>query len=337
MATTGKNEPCPCKSGRTYEDCCLIRDVLPAGRMDAKEFSKAVLAVLENRKFKSQAEAQAFIDKLTQARNVAPLEDFSGASSEQMYHFLHRPFDSPGLITYNLGIKQFPDSPFLRLFFLLMNGVVKEDLKTTTQGNLPVKFVQAAAEQYYGEEEYGKLRRYNSLRTETYFSALHTVRVLAEMSGFVRKNKKQFHATKEGKRVAEHGMDGAAFFALFQAYTRKFNWAYDDRYPDLPMIQESFLFSLYLLSQHGGSPRPASFYGNLFLKAFPVALEETPERAYASREDTLLSCYALRSFARFGHFFGFVDIAGDEKERWVEKKTVKKTPFLDEWIRFTIT
>jgi hypothetical protein len=160
--------------------------------------------------------------------------------------------------------------------------------------------------------------------------------VVAETSGFVRKYKKRFHATKEGKRVAEQGMDGAAFFALFQAYTRKFNWAYDDRYPDLPMIQESFLFSLYLLSQYGEAMRPASFYGNLFLKAFPVALEETPERAYASREDTLLSCYALRSFARFGHFLGFVDIAGDEKERWVEKKTVKKTPFLDEWIRFTI-
>jgi hypothetical protein len=313
-----------------------MRDVLPVGRMDAKEFSKAVLALLENKKFSTPAEAQAFIDKLTQARNAAPQEDFSGVSPEQMYHCLHRPFDSPGLIDFNLTITRFPDAPFFRVFTLLMQGVANEDLKATVQGNLPQKFVQAAAEQYYGEEEYGKLRRYISFRTETDFSALHTVRVIAEMSGFVRKYKKRFHATKEGKRVAEQGMDGAAFFSLFQAYTRKFNWAYDDRYPDLPMIQEAFLFSLYLLSQHGDSPRPASFYGNLFLKAFPVALEETPERAYTSREDTLLSCYALRSFARFGRFFGFVDIVGDEKERWVEKKTVKKTPFLDEWIRFTI-
>src|SRR5574337_27963 len=299
MATTGKNAPCPCGSGRIYENCCLIRDVLPVGRMDAKEFSKAVLALLENRKFKSHEEAQAFIDKLTQARNAAPLDDFSGISPDQMYHFLHRPFNSPCLINYNLGIRKFPDSPFLRLFFLLMRGVLKEDLKATSQGNLPVKFVQPAAEQYYGQEEYSKLRRYISFRTETDFSALHTVRLIAEMSGFVRKYKKRFHATKAGKRVTEQGMDGAAFFALFQAYTRKFNWAYDDRYPDIPTIQESFLFSLYLLSKYGDSLRPASFYGNLFLKAFPVALEETPDCSYSSREDTLLSCYALRTLGRF--------------------------------------
>jgi hypothetical protein len=336
MATTGKNQPCPCGSGKTYEDCCFIRDVLPAGRMDSKEFSKAMLAVLENRKFRSHAEAQAFIDKLTQARNAAPLEDFSGISPEQMYHFLHRPFDSPGLIDYNLGISKFPDSPFLRLFFLLMHGVMKEDLKATAQGNLPVKFVQAAAEQYYDKEEYAKLRRYISFRTEMDFTAMHTVRLIAEMAGFIRKYKKQFRATKVGKRVVEQGMDGAAFFTLFQAYTRKFNWAYDDRYPDIPTIQESFLFSLYLLSKYGDLRRPASFYGNLFLKAFPAALEEMPECSYSTREETLLSCYALRTFGRFGHFFGFVDIAGDEKERWIEKRTVKKTPFLDEWIRFTI-
>lgn len=335
MVITGENESCPCGSGKSYEDCCLISDILPAGRMDAKEFSKAVLLLLEGRKFKSQEEAQAFIDKLTRARNAAPLEDFSGISPEQMYRFLHRPFDSSGLIDYNLEIKQFPDAPFFRLFSYLMQGVVNEDLKATAQGNLPVKFVQAAALWFYGEQEYGKLRRYMSFRTEADFFALHTVRLIAEMAGFVRKYKKRFRATKTGKRVVEQGMDGPAFFDLFQASTRKYNWAYSDRYPDIPIIQESFLFSLYLLSKHGSAFRPAALYGELFLKTFPVALEETPEYSFESREETLLGGYALRMLGWFGHFFGFVDVDGEDKDLWIENRALKKTAFLDEWIQFS--
>lgn len=336
MATTGKNEPCPCGSGKPYEDCCLLQDVLPVGRMDAKAFSRSVLEILENRKFESHEEAQAFIDKLTNARNSSPLDDFSGISPEQMYRFLNHPFDSPGLIDYNLELKRFPDAPFFRLFSYLMRGVVNEELKATALGNLPQKFVQAAAPWFYDEEEYAKMRRYMTFRTETDFMELHTVRLTAELAGFVRKVKGRFQATKAGRAVVEQGMNGAAFLALFQAYTRKFNWAYNDRYPALPVIQESFLFSLYLLRKQGTALRPASYYADLFLKAFPFTSEEAPEYGFTSREDALLSCYAVRTLGRFGRFFGFVSIEGDDSVRWIEKRSVKKTPFLDEWLRFSV-
>jgi hypothetical protein len=253
-----------------------------------------------------------------------------------MYRFLHYPFDSPGLIDYNLEIKRFPDAPFFRLFSYLMQGVVKEELKATALGNLPQKFVQAAAPWFYDEEEYAKMRRYMTFRTETDFMELHTVRLTAELAGFVRKVKGRFRATRAGRAVVEQEMNGTAFFALFQAYTRKFNWAYNDRYPGLPMIQEAFLFSLYLLRKQGAVLQPASYYADLFLKAFPFALEETPEYSYATREETLLSCYATRTLSRFGRFFGFIEIAGDDKGRWIEKRFVKKTQFLDEWLRFSV-
>ena len=337
MANTGKNQPCPCGSGKIYEDCCFIEDILPADRMDAQAFTQAVLELLESRKFKSPAEAQAFIDKLTRALNVAPLEDFSGVSPEQMYHFLHRPFDSPGLIDYNLTIRRFPDTPFFRLFLHLMQGVAKEELKATAEGNLPVKFVKVAAEQYFGAQEYSKMQRYISFRTETDFSALHTVRLLAQMAGIIRKYKGRFQATKTGQSVVEQGMDGRAFLALFKTHTRKFNWAYGDRYPDIPTIQQSFLFTLYLLSKYGDSLRPSSFYGDLFLKAFPVALQETPPVSFEEREETLLSCYALRTLGRFAHFLGFIEIEGSDNDRWIEKRAVKKTSFLDEWLRISLS
>jgi hypothetical protein len=319
-----------------YENCCFVEDVLPAGRMDAKVFSQAVLEFLESRTFKSRAAAQEFIDKLTHGRNSAPLEDFSGISPEQMYNFLYRPFDSPGLIDYNPALRKFPDAPFFRLFLHLLHGAAKEELKATAQGNLQVKFVKAAAEQYFGAREYAKMSRYISFRTETDFSALHTVRLIAQMAGFIRKYKGRFQATKAGQSVVEQGVNGAAFLAVFQAYTRKFNWAYGDRYPDIPTIQQSFVFTLYLLSKYGDSLRTSSFYGDLFLKAFPIAVQETPRFSFEEREETLLSCYALRTLGRFAHFLGFIEIDGADNERWIEKRAVRKTPFLDDWIRFSV-
>jgi len=32
MKKIGRNDPCPCGSGRKYKQCCLRRDVTQAGR-----------------------------------------------------------------------------------------------------------------------------------------------------------------------------------------------------------------------------------------------------------------------------------------------------------------
>jgi len=63
MATTGKNDSCPCGSGRAYEKCCYGGDILKAsGRMDAKTFSQAIGALMEGRQFSSLEEANAELD-----------------------------------------------------------------------------------------------------------------------------------------------------------------------------------------------------------------------------------------------------------------------------------
>jgi hypothetical protein len=337
MATTGKNDSCPCGSGRTYEKCCYGGDILKAsGRMDAKTFSQAIGALMEGRQFSSLEEANAELDRLTRARNTAPLNEFCGLSPEQMNRFLYHPFDSSGLIDFNLALTSFPDSQFFRLFTFLLNATAKDELKATSQGNLPVKFVKDAAQWYYGEQGYQERRRYISFRTETDFAVLHTVRLIAVMSGFIRKQKGCFHLTKNGAAVLENGMDGRAFFKIFKGYTGKFNWGYNDRYPELYFVQHAFLFTLFVLKKYGDIFRPASFYENLFLTAFPKVIREVPEVPYDTREDTLKHCFTLRSLSRFGHFFGFVELSDPKNDRWIEKLEIKKTPFLDGWVRFSI-
>jgi len=171
-------------------------------------------------------------------------------------------------------------------------------------------------------------------RTETDFHTLHTVRLISELAGFLRKRKGGFELTKAGASLAEKGLDGTAFFKIFEAYTRKFNWGYNDRYPELHIIQQAFVFTLYMLSKFGGESRPASFYEDLFVTAFPLALREAPVSAYATPEQTLKRCFTVRSLERFGHFLGFVEFEPMQKKVWPEQKSLKKTSFIDEWVRF---
>ncbi len=338
MATTGKQEPCPCGSGRTYEVCCFGSDVLNArGRMDEKSFNQAIGAIMQGRQFSSLEEANAELDRLITARNAAPLDELCGLSPEQLNRFLYHSFESPGLIDFNLELNSFPGAPLFRLFSFLLSATAREELKATSQGNLPVKFVQTAALSYYGEQGYLERRRYISFRTETDFPMLHTVRLLAVMAGFIRRQKGCFRLTKNGSAVVEKGMNGQAFFKIFKAYTGKFNWGYNDRYPEIYFIQHAFLFTLLLLQKYGDAFRPASFYEDLFLFAFPKVISVVPDVFDDTREDTLKHCFSLRSLSRFAHFFGFVELNDPQNARWIEKQELKKTRFLDEWIRFTLS
>lgn len=337
MATTGKNEPCPCGSGKIYVDCCKLSDIASAGRAVGEAFGDLVIEPLEGGRIDALAEARASADKAVRKHNAAPLEAFSGLSPDQMDQLLRHPFDAPGPVEYHLGLTRFPDAPFLRLFSYLMQGAATSALAATAKGNLPQKFVQAAAPWFFGEEEYARRRRYMTFRTETDFFELHTVRLIAESAGYVKKSNGQFRLTKKGEQAARAGMDGATFFDLFQAATRRYNWAYGDRYPDLPIIQHAVLFSLYLLSKEGSAFRPASFYGRLFLKAFPAALQETQDIVIETREEAFSRCYTLRTFLRFGHFFGFAELDNEQKAYGVDKRSVRKTAFLDDWLRFTLS
>ncbi|MDD3927800.1 MAG: hypothetical protein PHT33_14200 [bacterium] len=53
-----------------------------------------------------------------------------------------------------------------------------------------------------------------------------------------------------------------------QTYAQKFNWDYLDWYPELFFMQQSFLYTLYLLHKFGGEWRANAFYEDALLKAF---------------------------------------------------------------------
>jgi hypothetical protein len=142
---------------------------------------------------------------------------------------------------------------------------------------------------------------------------------------------------RKGERVLSQGLNGESFLDLFRAYTWKFNWAYRDGYPQMGIIQNSFLFTLFCLHRFGDETRSGEFYADLFLRAFPMVLDELSQsHPYWRPEEEAKRCFSLRALERFASFFGLVSIRMPGRYQTGLPLEVKQELFLDSWISFRI-
>lgn len=332
----GRNDPCPCGSGIKYKKCCAGKQQAGEQPADVGEVTGELRELLQGQSFGSLDEANAFLNRHMRQRNQAPSHDFQGLSPEQVHRFLHFPFDTPALINFPPLLDIVPQAPVMTLFNLLVNAIGDEGLKTTATGNLPRNFCRDAALSFLGEEGYGEYIRYGGINSETDFSELHTARLVAETARLIRKNKGKFITSKECRKIlSERGMYGT-YPRLFQAFAGKYNWGYQDRYPDYPIIQQSFLFTLYLLQRYGNEWRSAAFYSGCFLRAFPMVLVEVRPLPYETPEDEAGRCYSLRSLERFAEFLGLVEIKRDPSKRFTADFRLRKLPLLDHVVQFQL-
>ena len=82
---TGRNDPCPCGSGKKFKRCCMEKDKSAPSGCGAAEVSEGLREAMEGRQFNSLAEVKAFAASYTQQRNQRPLGEFHSLSPEQMY------------------------------------------------------------------------------------------------------------------------------------------------------------------------------------------------------------------------------------------------------------
>jgi hypothetical protein len=140
------------------------------------------------RSFNSLQEAQEVLGQVVSEQNNTPLEDFCGLSPAQMHVLLYDPFGEKSPARYNLELADFPETPLLRVLKQILLGLSQGDVKMTAKGNLPVSFSQAVARSYYGEEGFREKTRWGGFRKEEDWREVHTVRLTAEMAGFLMKD-----------------------------------------------------------------------------------------------------------------------------------------------------
>ena len=326
----GRNDSCPCGSGNKFKKCC-------AGKGEPGEQAVGTGAVmaelkkqLEGMDFNSLEDANLFAGQFMRQSNQAPNDDFHGLSSEQMHRFLYFPFESPHLVSFPTRLDILPQAPVVSLFKLLCDAIGDSGLKPTATGNLPRQTCRDVALAFWGAEKYAEKSRYGEIRSEPEFVDLHVTRLLAESAGLVRNYKGKFILGKDCRKLlAEYGLAGV-YPRLFQAFALKFNWAFRDRYQAIPMVQQSFLFTLHLLKRYGTTWRSSTFYEDCFLTAFPQLLQDIrPLGDYFSPETVLRRCYSLRCLENFAEFMGLAEIERDPADRYADVFRIRKLPLLE--------
>jgi len=330
----GRNDPCPCGSGKKYKKCCLNRGAEEGVPNPAEEIMAEIREELEGRQFSSLAEAQAAMDGITRRQNHRPQDSFCGLSPDQMHRLLDFPFESEGLVTFSDKLSNLSDVPIMQIFSLLASALSDSGLKATAKGNLPLKFCREASRAYWGEKKYKEQISFSSIRTELDLPDLHTTRLVARLAGLIRKYRGRFLLTLKGEGLSSETFQAECYLELFRTYNRKFNWAYRDLYPPLHIVQNSFLYSLFLLQRFGEDWRPRTFYAEKFIRAFPMALQEGRETPYRTAEDEVGHCFSLRTWERFAEFLGLAEIRKDQRDRLSLEYDVRMRPLLRELLVF---
>ena len=291
---------------------------------------------IEIRDIDSLSELQVAANEVSYRRNLRPRDEFCGLSPDQMYSFLHVPFGSPEMVSLSDNFPNPHDALAFALVSLLADACGDRGLKATAKGYLPAQFSREAAIVSLGEKGYKELNFGSEVRKELDYYELHVVRLVAQMAGLIRKYRGRFLRTKKCEKYLSSPSNGKLYLELFTAFTRKFNWAYSDRYEDLSIIQEAFLFSLFLIHRFGDEFRCPTFYGEKFLQAFPTALDAVSDPVYGSKEEQLKRCYSLRTMKRFAHFFGLIELDGNYPRFVTQNYKMKKSPLLDQLLSFRV-
>lgn len=168
------------------------------------------------------------------------------------------------------------------------------------------------------------------LYKETDAGTIHLSRLLLELSGLTKKRNGKLSLTKAGGKIAAN--DQELLELMFKTMCLKFNWSYFDGYEDENVGQLGFGFSLLLLSKYGNQPRPAAFYLEKYLQAFPQLLKGI-EPGFRSRKERALSMYSLRTFDRFLLYFNFIYKSGGEFDP-AKHIAIKATGVFEKLVKF---
>lgn len=327
MVDIGRNEPCPCGSGKKYKHCCLGKEPPPRISSTMDELRAAIAG----KTFNSLDEVNAFTQNFMESKNRVPQLDFLGLSSEQMHQLLNFPYVKTREIVeadVNLPQEVFRGIPVVDNARLFMDRLAKQEpLKATAKGNLPLSF----AREVLAELKMPDRELYDtSIRTEEEAPILRALRELLTLCGWVKKRSGRFSLTGNGRKIVQGGFIGADFRNLLETFTLIFNWGFMDRYPPFSIVQQSFLFGLYLLHREARREIEDQALADHFLRAFPQVLEEARryEAPYREPRDFILGCFSLRFLERFCEYFGFVTIRREAiPGRFIKRKFVRTTDF----------
>ncbi|WP_076538052.1 SEC-C metal-binding domain-containing protein [Shewanella sp. UCD-KL21] len=300
----GRNEPCPCGSGKKYKRCCM--NSISKQHASMLDDIEQVAAMNPNL---SLEELNIVAEQKMKAANDRPHPDFCGLSPTQMSNWLYAPFSElEGVLI------QTPDnlitSPVMRYLALILDEAMQNggSFEATSKGNLPTKIVKQASE-LLPEFAVSEFERHISISeyagsNEDKFNALHYSRVLAEIAGIIYRRSGRYHVKKAAqKQYLAHGIQ-VFFIPMLEAATSRYNWGYLDGWEHDIDLRPFWLFMLWRLQTHAS----VSQMIDEVITAFPDILLRCPEDGYSSPSQLLGTMIESRFIKRFLEFWGLVSV-----------------------------
>ena len=287
---------------------------------------------MSDREFESLEEANEFIARITERKNLVAQIDFLGLASHQVHRMLHDPLETlEDMIRFHheLEPEAFREIPVVKNTLLFLTRLKQvEPLKATAKGNLPIAFARELHEAFLKPSE----RFHDRIRSEEEALFVNTLRHVLTICGWVKKTKGHYSLTMKGTKLIERGFSEPHFFELMNVFVRRFNWSFQDGYPPFWIIQGGAVFSLYLLHRKARQCIAARQVGDSFVRAFPAVLNETEAAVHRSPDEQVWACFSLRFLERFCEYFGLVDIHRETKGLYQFDLSVKKSAFYDRYI-----
>ncbi|HEY7771923.1 MAG TPA: SEC-C metal-binding domain-containing protein [Marinagarivorans sp.] len=300
----GRNDPCPCGSGKKYKRCCI--GVAAKHSADLADDIEQALAMTPNL---SLDELNVMAQHKVAQRNNRAVDDFCGLSPDQMFNWMYSAFSELEGVTLTTP-QDLSASPVMRYLTLIIDETIANggSFKATARGNLPTKLVKQAS-QLLPEFDIARFETDPSISefcgsNEDKFNALHYTRVLAEIAEIISfKNGRFFITGKVQQRCKEQGVSGF-YLPLFETAAKHYNWGYFDGFSDDVSLAPFWLFMLWRIQKHGSLERLI----DEVCIAFPDLLSQLPEDSYASPQEQLATLIESRFINRFLQFWGFISI-----------------------------
>jgi hypothetical protein len=268
--------------------------------------------------------------------NNKPLDEFYGLTPNEMNHLLHNTFGDKSPIQFcnNIDNAILDRVPFFRVAEEFLKLVQRDkQIKLTPLGALPRKvLVELYAHNFL--PEYFIERGVTKVWREKDCIAISSARLTTGLAGLVKKSVGKLSLTKKGTTLLQPENRLQLFKTIFTAFTNDFSWSYNDGYPEYPIGQLGFGFSLYLLNQFGEQEQTANFYADKYVQVFPKFLTLFPDNQYLKGIDNFRHCYELRTINNFFEWFGLATVERSNNYFERDKTKLKRTELFNQLFIF---
>jgi len=327
----GRNEPCPCGSGKKYKHCCH-----DAAQLQVANINSELNHILAMDPSMSLDELNVVAQHKIFDRNNKPVDDFCGLTPVLMSNWLYAPLSEKTSIDLAT-----PDDlsgcPVMCYLSIMVNEAIEQggSFKLTARENLPIKIVKKANDLLPGfaiskyetclsiSEFYGS--------NEDKFNALHYTKVLTDLAGIFYKRSGRLHLKKSVLKEIENGGVQVLFLPMLEAAIKDYNWGYLDGFADDVYLSVIVFFMLWRVNEHASLEQLTKEVEI----AFPDIIKQVEDSDYRSEEERLAFIIEYRFIKRFLEFWGFAMMNPRQSENGIKlPRQLERLPLFDQTFCF---